>query len=192
MYGAHALTTFIRRFPSLTLNSTGNALSVSGAALAPIVRGTEFAVSGGLSRSNEATGLEHLNAFTNEARGDILGVEALPHNWKIAHGELLKSVGSNLWEAANPPGEASHFSVVEARGNDIWAGTVHSTVMHSHDGGATWSELRLGDHASGEVTAIEIDGKNVRVTTSDHQLWITNDAGNSWKMQNPGDLLPLR
>jgi len=46
------------------------------------------------------------------------------------------------------------FSFVNARGNDVWAGGSHASLIHSRDAGQTWETIKLGDNASGSIMSI--------------------------------------
>jgi hypothetical protein len=101
--------------------------------------------------------------------------------WKVAGGRLIKSSGQSQWEDAYPA-VSIEFSFVSARGKDVWAGGSHATLIHSHDSGATWETVKLGDSASGTVMSIIAGALNVQVKTSDNQLWSSTDGGKTWTL----------
>jgi hypothetical protein len=104
--------------------------------------------------------------------------------WKIVNGKLMKSGGQAEWEDAYPiAGSTMEFSFVNARGNDVWAGGSHASLIHSRDGGQTWETLKLGDNASGTIVSIIAGTMSVQVKTSDNQTWASTDGGKSWSLR---------
>jgi hypothetical protein len=104
--------------------------------------------------------------------------------WKIVNGKLMKSSGPAQWEDAYPiASSAMEFSVVNTRGNDVWAGGSHASLIHSRDGGQTWETIKLGDNASGTIVSIIAGTMSVQVKTSDNQTWASNDGGKSWALR---------
>lgn len=99
--------------------------------------------------------------------------------WKVMGGKLVKSAGLGQWEEAYP-GASFQFSVVSTRGNEVWAGGTHASIIHSRDGGANWEVPKLGDEASGSVLSILFSGNLVQVKTSDGQSWSSSDGGKTW------------
>jgi hypothetical protein len=101
--------------------------------------------------------------------------------WKVAGGKLMKFAGKSQWEDAYPAASATvEFSVVNARGNDIWAGGSHAFIIHSRDGGVTWETVKLGDTSSGTIVSIIAGTMSAQVKTSDNQTWSTIDGGKTW------------
>ena len=104
--------------------------------------------------------------------------------WKIAGGKLMKSSGQAQWEDAYPiAGSTMEFSFVNARGNDVWAGGSHASLIHSRDGGQTWETVKLGDNASGTIVSIIAGTMSVQVKTSDNQSWASTDGGKRWSLR---------
>jgi len=106
-----------------------------------------------------------------------------PTSWKVVGGKLIKSAGQSQWEEAYP-GAGFEFSIVTARGNDVWAGGSHASIIHSRDGGLTWETVRLGEAATGNIVSIMAGALNVQVKTSDNQLWSSTDAGKTWSLKD--------
>ncbi|HEY2116397.1 MAG TPA: zf-HC2 domain-containing protein [Candidatus Angelobacter sp.] len=109
--------------------------------------------------------------------------ESTPTSWKVVGGKLIKSAGQSQWEEAYP-GAGFEFSFVTARGNDVWAGGSHASIIHSRDGGLTWETVRLGEAATGNIVSIMAGTLNVQVKTSDNQLWSSTDAGKTWSLRS--------
>src|ERR1041385_2858989 len=112
----------------------------------------------------------------------FMGRESAPISWKVVGGKLIKSAGQSQWEEAYP-GAGFEFSIVTARGNDVWAGGSHASLIHSRDGGVTWETVRLGEAATGNIVSIMAGTLNVQVKTSDNQLWSSTDAGKTWSLK---------
>ena len=96
----------------------------------------------------------------------------------------MKSNGQPQWEDAYPiAGSTMEFSFVNARGNDIWAGGSHASLIHSRDGGQSWETIVLGDNASGAIVSIIAGTMSVQVKTSDNQTWASADGGKTWTLR---------
>jgi hypothetical protein len=123
----------------------------------------------GLQRFEGLSGRSMANAYT----------DSITPLWKVLGGKLVKSSGLGQWQDAYP-GASFQFSIVNARGNEIWAGGTNASVIHSRDGGATWEVPRLGDSASGSVLSILVSGNTIQIKTSDNQSWSSSDGGKTW------------
>lgn len=105
--------------------------------------------------------------------------------WKVAGGKLMRSSGQSQWEDAYPVASSTmEFSFVNARGNDVWAGGSHASLIHSRDGGQTWETVKLSDEASGTIISIIAGTMSVQVKTSDNQTWSSADGGKTWSLHN--------
>lgn len=101
--------------------------------------------------------------------------------WKVANGKLMKASGQSQWEDAYPVASSTmEFSFVNARGNDVWAGGSHASLIHSRDGGQTWETVKLGDNATGTIVSIIAGTMSVQIKTSDNQTWASSDGGKTW------------
>jgi len=110
--------------------------------------------------------------------------ESAAPTWKVVNGKLMKSSGQTQWEDAYPvAGATMEFSFVNARGNDVWAGGSHASLIHSRDGGQTWDTVKLGDNASGTIVSIIAGTLSVQVKTSDNQTWASADGGKTWNLR---------
>jgi hypothetical protein len=104
--------------------------------------------------------------------------------WKVVDGKLMKSSGQSQWEDAYPVASTTmEFSFVNARGNDVWAGGSHASLIHSRDGGQTWDTVKLGDNASGTIVSIIAGTMSVQIKTSDNQTWSSADGGKTWSLR---------
>jgi photosystem II stability/assembly factor-like uncharacterized protein len=96
----------------------------------------------------------------------------------------MKSSGQAQWQDAYPVASSTmEFSFVNARGNDVWAGGSHASLIHSRDGGQTWETIKLGDNASGTIVSIIAGTMSVQVKTSDNQTWSSADGGKTWTLR---------
>ncbi len=110
--------------------------------------------------------------------------ESATPTWKVVDGKLMKSSGQAQWEDAYPVASSTmEFSLVNARGNDVWAGGSHASLIHSRDGGQTWDTIKLGDNASGTIVSIIAGTMSVQVKTSNNQSWSSTDDGKSWELR---------
>ena len=104
--------------------------------------------------------------------------------WKVVDGKLMKSSGQSQSEDAYPVASTTmEFSFVNARGNDVWAGGSHASLIHSRDGGQTWETIKLGDNASGTIVSIIAGTMSVQIKTSDNQTWSSANGGKTWSLR---------
>ncbi|MGZ7092738.1 MAG: YCF48-related protein [Candidatus Angelobacter sp.] len=137
----------------------------------------EKAEAGGLARSDA------LSASAMAPSG-FRSTDSAPASWKIVGGKLMKSAGQSQWDDAYPVATSTmEFSFVNARGNDVWAGGSHASMIHSRDGGLTWETVKLGDNASGTIVSIIAGTMSVQVKTSDNQTWSSADGGKTWTLR---------
>ena len=125
------------------------------------------------------TGLERFESLNSGSMATAEAANAVTVLWKVLGGKLVRSSGPGQWEDAYP-GASFQFSIVSARGNDVWAGGSQASVIHSRDGGKTWEGAKLGNEASGSVVSILFSGNIVQVQTSDSQSWLSADGGKTW------------
>ena len=128
---------------------------------------------------------EGLNRFDSLSHRTLFAPEsASPESaaaWKVDRGKLVKSTKPAQWEEAYP-GASFQFTFVSARGNEVWAGGTHASVLHSRDGGGSWEAPRLGESASGSIVSILFGGATIQVKTSDDQSWSSSDGGKTWTL----------
>ncbi|HEY7403331.1 MAG TPA: YCF48-related protein, partial [Candidatus Angelobacter sp.] len=133
------------------------------------------------ANSTGVDGLQRFEALSGRAMAgaDTSSADSSAVAWKVMGGKLVKSRGPAQWEDAYP-GASFQFLVVSSRGNDVWAGGTHASIIHSRDGGANWEAPKLGDEASGSVVSILFSGSIVQVRTSEGQSWSSSDGGKTW------------
>ncbi|MBZ5493082.1 MAG: hypothetical protein LAO76_19360 [Acidobacteriia bacterium] len=168
------------RAPALRAGALGNsALGGPGMFSGAIEKNqpSEISAAPATAESDSLTASSSLSAGAMAYRS----VDSATPTWKIVSGKLMKSSGQSQWEDAYPiASSAMEFSVVNARGNDVWAGGSHASLIHSRDGGQTWETIKLGDNASGTIVSIIAGTMSVQVKTSDNQSWASTDGGKSW------------
>ena len=153
--------------PGMPVGQAGDALAARPAA----------GVEGSLAES-QAFSSRALGASASKA---VLG--GTQYQWKVVQGKLLKSSDLSHWTEENPGGENLKFSIVSSNGSEIWAGGSDASLVHSHDGGATWERVTLGAAATGTITSIEVAGQNLLVKSSSGQSWSSQDGGKSWDLE---------
>ena len=104
--------------------------------------------------------------------------------WSIAGGVLRRSLdGGQSWQTAV---KAEHALLCYAnQGQDVWAGGQAGTLLHSSDGGATWSTVPASFQAQSlksDITHIEMRGlTEIVFATADQQTWSSTDSGKTWE-----------
>jgi hypothetical protein len=129
--------------------------------------------------AKDSTELAASGAFGAASGRSLSSAETSAATWKVADGKLLKAYGQSPWEEARTPA-AFEFTWVSAQGGQVWAGGTNAGLIHSFDGGNTWSLVKLGEGASGSIVNILFAGNHVQVKTSDDQSWSSSDGGKSW------------
>jgi len=76
---------------------------------------------------------------------------------------------------------------VSANAADVWAGGSGGTLFHTMDGGNLWVRVIpsvAGIVLTGDIVSIQFpDPRTGTVTTSNAEVWATNDDGQSWRKQ---------
>lgn len=79
------------------------------------------------------------------------------------------------------------FRAVAAIGREVWAGGSGAMLFHSVDSGTHFTRVlpsAVGAVLTGDVTSIQFsDASNGTVTTSNAEVWITADDGQTWHKQ---------
>jgi len=99
--------------------------------------------------------------------------------------------GGEHWTPAGPlGGDARAFASVPGQSAHLYLGTTNSWLYESVDGGASWSRLAKLDTGDDLVVDnIVVDASDPRtilaggwkLTRNDGGMWISHDAGRSWK-----------
>jgi hypothetical protein len=105
-------------------------------------------------------------------------------SWTIAAGVLQRSLdGGQSWQVAV---RAEHTLLCYAnRGQEIWAGGQAGTLLHSTDGGTTWSTVGVsfkGQPLGSDITHIEMRGlTGIILATGNHESWNSTNGGKTWE-----------
>lgn len=79
------------------------------------------------------------------------------------------------------------FRAVTAIGPEVWVGGSGAMLFHSADSGGHWTRVVPASAAAtlaGDITSVEFsDPQRGRVTTSEGEVWITADNGQTWFLQ---------
>jgi Photosynthesis system II assembly factor YCF48 len=81
----------------------------------------------------------------------------------------------------------TEFRALAAFGAEVWAGGSAAMLYHSDDAGAHWTRVlpsSSGATLTGDITGIEFSNpQHGRIATSNGEVWITTDAGQTWRRQ---------
>jgi len=154
---------------------------------AEVTEPTKAAAIGG-SSAQTILPLNGRNVNTLVANGAAVQATTLKQSasWTIAGGVLQRSIDSGQsWQTA---ARADHPLLCYAnRGQEIWAGGQAGTLLHSTDGGTTWSAVGVsfkGQPLSSDITHVEMSGlSGIVLATGDHESWNSTDSGKSWEKQ---------
>ncbi|MGB8580690.1 MAG: YCF48-related protein [Candidatus Sulfotelmatobacter sp.] len=79
------------------------------------------------------------------------------------------------------------FRAVAAFGAEVWAGGSNGILYHTSDGGNHWIRVTPSTAAAGltgDIIGIQFaDPQHGKVSTSNAELWITSDSGETWQKQ---------
>jgi Photosynthesis system II assembly factor YCF48 len=105
-------------------------------------------------------------------------------NWTIAAGVLQRSLDNGRsWQTA---ARADHALLCYAtRGNEVWAGGEAGALLHSANGGTTWSAVAVsfgGHPLSSDVTRIDLKNPaEIVLVTGNGETWSSADSGKTWE-----------
>jgi Photosynthesis system II assembly factor YCF48 len=180
---AHALALHSPvRTPALRAGALGNsALGGPGMFSGAIEKNQPAEISAAPARADSDSFSASSSLSASAMAPSLRKAESAAPTWKVAGGKLMKSSGQSQWEDAYPVASSTmEFSIVNARGNDVWAGGSGASLIHSRDGGQTWETVKLGDNATGTIVSIFAGTMSVQVKTSDNQTWASTDGGKTW------------
>jgi photosystem II stability/assembly factor-like uncharacterized protein len=112
----------------------------------------------------------------------------LAPRWALtSDGNLQRSLDSGRSWVVIPISTQSHFHALAANGLDIWVGGDSGALYHSSDAGQHWVQIRPTENGrplSADIIGVEFpDMEHGRVNTSTGEVWVTEDAGFTWKKQ---------
>ena len=117
-----------------------------------------------------------------DSNSPALGLSAA--TWRLEAGSLQRSLDNGQsWQS---PITADHRLLCYAsRESDVWAGGKDGTLLHSTDGGTTWSDVHPPQNLSGEIVRIgwpadSAASNAIRIVTSASETWNSEDGGATW------------
>jgi Carboxypeptidase regulatory-like domain/Photosynthesis system II assembly factor YCF48/Putative zinc-finger len=79
------------------------------------------------------------------------------------------------------------FRAVSALGLETWAGGDGGALYHSSDGGVIWMRVKPsfnGNELTSDIARVEFANvQHGKLTTNNHEVWTTSDAGLTWRKQ---------
>jgi len=123
---------------------------------------------------------------TSSAAAKRARVKANSPRWTISpEGNVQRSFDSGKNWQTIPVASGVVFRVLSANDSDIWAGGAAGALYHSYDGGGHWIQIKAaadGKFLTSDIIRLEFsDASHGSLTTSDHEIWITADAGETWQ-----------
>lgn len=113
-------------------------------------------------------------------------VKANSPRWTISpDGSLQRSFDSGKNWQTIPVASGAVFRAMSANDSDIWAGGTAGALYHSSDAGEHWTQIKPtvdGKSLTSDIVTLEFsDANHGRLTTSNHEIWTTGDAGETWQ-----------
>jgi len=127
--------------------------------------------------------------WSKQNGGVALSLEALyfvdaQNGWAVGWaGTVLHTVdGGQKWQVVKIPGASwSLSSITFQDANNGWIVGFAGQLFHTKDGGATWEAKKSGN--SGWLTSIGFDGAKRGWITTDNGFLLSEDGGETWKLQ---------
>ena len=126
-------------------------------------------------------------ADTSSAKNDELQSRGkLVPRWTLSSdGTLQRSFDAGKTWATIPFAGNSVFRALAAVGTDIWVGGSGGSLYRSTDAGEHWLKVTpaVGQKVlTADIIGVEFtDANHGKLTTTDEQIWITADAGQTWQ-----------
>jgi len=143
----------------------------------------------GKAAAGEVTGFYRpKDGYTGTAVGGLsTRALAAPH-WQLsAEGKLLRSndLGKS-WQIVQV-GDKVVFRALCVTDREVWVGGAQGNLFYSSNAGAGWEQVKPsanGQNLTADITTIDFkDPQHGKLTTADHQTWITNDGGHAWQIE---------
>jgi Photosynthesis system II assembly factor YCF48 len=121
-------------------------------------------------------------------RHETLGDSIMPRWTLSSDGTLLLRSFDNgkTWQSIPVAGRVV-FRALSALGPEVWIGGSAGTLYHSSDSGQHWQKIEPaggGRILVADIIALEFtDPQHGKLTTANHEIWITADAGQSWQLK---------
>jgi len=121
-------------------------------------------------------------------RAELYRQHADVGRWTISSdGQLQHSIDSGKTWQPVAVAEKATFRALSANGPDLWVGGPAGLLYHSTDAGGHWTQVKPTANAitlTADIAALEFtDPSHGKLTTSAGEVWITIDAGQTWKKQ---------
>ena len=129
-----------------------------------------------------------MNASSGTFFPDDLATENLAPRWTLTwDGVLQRSLDSGRTWQTVPVATHLILRALAANGLDIWVGGKAGALFHSSDAGQHWTQvlpIANGQPFPGDIVGVEFsDGLHGKLTSSNHEIWVTSDAGQTWHKQ---------
>ena len=129
-----------------------------------------------------------MNAANETFFPDDLAAETLAPRWTLSwDGVLQRSLDSGRTWQTVPVASHLILRALAANGLDIWVGGKAGALFHSSDAGQHWAQvlpITDGQPFVGDIVGVEFsDPLHGKLTSSNHEIWITSDAGQTWQKQ---------
>lgn len=117
---------------------------------------------------------------------EVSGVGSNPApRWTLsADGVPRRSFDSGKTWQSIPVASNVVFRALAANDSDIWVGGAAGALYHSSDAGQHWIQVKPvadGKSLTADITAVEFsDAQHGKLTTANREIWITDDAGDTW------------
>jgi hypothetical protein len=124
----------------------------------------------------------------SRAKAEVVRNRTPVTRWTISSdGQLQHSVDSGkTWQPVTVADGAT-FRALSANGPDLWVGGPAGLLYHSSDAGGHWTQIKPAANGAtliADIATIEFtDPLHGKLTTSTGEIWITADAGRSWRKQ---------
>lgn len=153
------------------------------AAVAGPAGGEAEPASGGPATSNNG-----MNPASETFFPDDLAAETLAPRWTLSwDGVLQRSLDSGRTWQTVPVASHLILRALAANGLDIWVGGKAGALFHSSDAGQHWAQVLPRTDSQplvGDIVGVEFsDALHGKLTSSNHEIWITSDAGQTWQKQ---------
>jgi hypothetical protein len=100
---------------------------------------------------------------------------------------LLRSFDNGKTWQSVPVAGSVVFRALSALGPEVWIGGSGGALYHSSDSGQHWQKVEPsagGRILVADILALEFtDPQHGKLTTANHEIWITADAGQSWQLR---------
>ena len=108
--------------------------------------------------------------------------------WQLSpEGKLVKSNDlGKTWQTVSVADKVV-FRALCVTGQEVWVGGTQGNLFYSSDSGQQWEQVKPttnGQTLTADIATIEFkDPQHGKLTTTDHQTWITSDGGHAWQVE---------